>query len=173
MDQDEPSRSEVVVRPLLVCGIAFVLAGCSSPSGPSTAGSGSVQGTLLGKAFTPVDAASLTANGMVTVVLYDASGLCGELTTNGVKPNSSALSFVLPTAASGTYNSVNVQFVEFDATCNSPAGESGSGSVTVTASSASSLSGKFLFMLNSDLIAGSFVAPTCTGVPGTGPKVCK
>jgi hypothetical protein len=163
------------MKRLLVCGIAYLVTGCSSPSGPSAgaSGSGSVHGPLLGKTFTPVDAASYSSNGMVTVVLVDASGICGELVMNGVKPNSSALVFTLPAAVSGTYKSVPVQFAEFDATCNSPNGESGSGSVTVTAASASSLSGSFSFSLNADSITGSFVAPTCAGAPGTGAQVCK
>jgi hypothetical protein len=164
------------MKRLLVCGIVYLLAGCSSPNGSSAgaSGSGSVSGTLLGKTFTAADAASYGANGIVMVVLSDASGVCGELATNGVKPNSSALVFTLPAAAGGArYDSVNVQFAEFDATCNSPAGESGSGSVTVTAATASSVSGTFSFSLNSDSITGSFVAPTCACAPGSGAQVCK
>jgi hypothetical protein len=128
----------------------------------------------LGKTFTPADAASYSTNGAVTVVLYDASGVCGELKDNAVKPNSSALVFTLPGAAGGmTYTGVEVQFAEFDASCNSPAGESGSGKVTITAASASSVSGSFVVNLNADSVTGNFVAPTCAGAPGSGAQSCK
>jgi hypothetical protein len=66
-----------------------------------------------------------------------------------------------------------VQFAEFDATCNSPNGESGSGTVTITSASGSSLSGTYSFTLNADSISGSFVAPNCVGAPGTGQQMCK
>ena len=157
----------------LVCACACLAAACGSPSGGSAGagGSGSVSGTLLGKTFAAADAASYSGGGGVTVVLSDAPGVCSEVETNGVKPGSSALVFTLPAAASGTtYAAVEVQFAEFDGTCNSPAGESGSGSVTITPATASSLSGTFSFTLNADSITGSFVAPTCT--PGTGAPVC-
>jgi hypothetical protein len=158
------------------CALACLFAGCSSPSGGSAAGShgsGSVGGTLLGKTFTPVDAASYAAGGMVTVVLTDAAGACSDLVQNAVTRSSSALVITLPAAASGaTYASAEVQFAVFDASCNSPAGESGTGSVTITAASATSVSGTFSLTLNADSVTGSFVAPTCAGAPGTGKQVC-
>jgi len=60
----------------LLCGGVSLLTACSSPSGGSAGagGSGSVSGTLLGKAFTPAEAASYSSSGTVTVVLYDAPG---------------------------------------------------------------------------------------------------
>jgi hypothetical protein len=150
---------------------AFVVAACSgSGSGPASAGSASVSGTLLGKTFTPVDAASFISGGMVTVVLYDAPGLCTELVANGIKANSNALVFNLPSAAAGMYSAVNVQFAEYDSTCNSPAGESGSGTVTIT--SASSISGTYSFFLNADTVTGNFVAPNCAGAPGSAQQTC-
>ncbi|MGH7439581.1 MAG: hypothetical protein ACRENE_28155, partial [Polyangiaceae bacterium] len=79
----------------------------------------------------------------------------------------SALSFILPAPASAvTYASVHVQFAEFDATCNSPAGESGMGTVDLTGVGAGSLKGTFSFSLNGDTITGNFDAPTCD-VPTT------
>jgi hypothetical protein len=159
----------------LACTCVCLTAACGSPSGGSAGagGSASVSGTLLGKTFAATDAASYSSGGSVTVVLSDAAGVCSEVETSGVKPGSSALAITLPvaTASVTTYTAVEVQFAEFDATCNSPAGESGSGSVTITAATASSLSGTFSFYLNADTITGSFVAPTCT--PGTGAPVCK
>jgi hypothetical protein len=136
-----------------------------------------VSGTLLGKAFTPVEAASyevsVEAGVGFTVVLYDAPGLCSELATNGIKANSNALVIDLPGAASGmTYSGVSVQFTEFGATCNSPNGESGSGTVTITSASADSLSGTYSFALNADSITGNFIAPNCAGAPGSGTQTC-
>jgi hypothetical protein len=148
--------------------------GTSTSAPPGSSGSGSVSGTLLGKTFSAVDAASFTNSGTVTVVLSDASGICGDLMATAVKPNSSALVISLPGAVNGMkYTGVNVQFAEFDATCNSPSGESGSGTVTITAASANALSGTFALFLNSDSITGSFVAPTCAPGSNDASTSCK
>jgi hypothetical protein len=158
-------------------GSSSTSSGSSGSSGGSFGGPGgsaTVRGTLLGKTFTPVDAASYVDHALVSVVFYDAPGVCGDLVANAIKPNSSALTFSIPDATVGmTYRGPSVQFAEFDATCNSPAGESGSGTVTITAAGATSVSGNFSFMLNSDSVTGSFIAPTCAGAPGTGAQICR
>jgi hypothetical protein len=155
---------------LLACGTST----SSSPPGSPGSGSGSVSGTLLGKTFTPKDAASVTNGGTVTVVLADASGICSDLMSTAVTANSSALVMMLPAAVSGMkYSGVNVQFAEFDATCNSPSGESGSGTVTITSANAGSISGTFAFSLNSDSITGSFVAPTCAPGSSDAAQTCR
>jgi hypothetical protein len=160
----------------LALGSVCVLVGCGSPSGGSAGVSGSarVSGQLLGKTFAPVDAASYEDSGAFSFVLYDERGVCAELMANTVKANSSAVVFTVPDVTVGkTFPDVNAQFAEFDASCNSPAGESGYGSVTITASDAASVSGTFSFTLNGDTISGGFVAPTCANVAaGSGPQIC-
>jgi hypothetical protein len=161
---------------LVVASVVYLLAACGSPGGATTAASGeaTVHGTLLGKTFTPVDATSYTQDALVYFVLSDAPGACGDLVANTVKASSSALFFYLPDVTVGmTYGGPSVQFAEFDATCNSPAGESGSGTVTITAASATSVSGTFAFSLNSYSVTGTFVAPNCAGAPGAGAQVCR
>jgi hypothetical protein len=165
------------MRIFLACACVLVVAACSGSSSGTpggTTGSATVHGTLLGKTFVPVDAAWYSQNGLLNIVLYDAPGACADLTTNTVHPSSNALTFSIPDATVGmTYGGPSVQFAEFDATCNSPAGESGSGMITVTAANASSVSGTFSFTLNADTVTGSFIAPKCAGPPGTGPQMCR
>jgi hypothetical protein len=157
--------------------LLLALAGCGGPGGgtSSSTGSGTLRGTLLGKTFTPVDAAFYPSPiGGPEVVLSDAPGLCNEIVTKAIPANSAVLVFDLPGAVGGmTYSSVSVQFQEYDAACAPSANESGSGSVTLTAASARSVSGTFSFTLKADTITGSFVAPNCPGGPGTGAQSCR
>jgi hypothetical protein len=118
-----------------------------------------------------VDAAFYPYDTGIAVILYDAPGLCSDLAANAIKANSSDLVLFVPASAPGTYAGVNVQYAEYDATCNSPSGESGSGTVTITASSASSVSGSFSLSLNSDTVMGTFVAPDCP--QGSGASSCR
>jgi hypothetical protein len=121
-----------------------------------------------------VDAASYSADGAYWIVLYTAPLSCSDIATSAVTPNTSSLVLRLPSApAAMTYSGVEVQFSEFDGTCNASNGESGSGTVTLTAASASSVSGTFQLYLNADTITGSFVAPTCAVDAGTGATTCK
>ncbi len=150
--------------------------GSSGNGSGGALGSATVNGTLGGKTLTPVDAASYySTDALEHVILYDAPGACGDyLLGNTVRRNSSVLLFYMQDATVGhTYQNTNVAFAEFDGTCNSPPGVVGSGTVTLTAVSASSMSGDFSFTLNSDTITGSFVAPTCAGAPGTGAATCR
>ena len=160
----------------VAASVVVLLAACGSPSGATAAASGSVtvHGTLLGKTFTPVDVTSYTQDALVYFVISDAPGVCADLVASTVKASSSTLFFYIPDVTVGmTYGGRSVQFAEFDATCNSPAGESGSGTVTITAASATSVRGTFAFTLNSDSVTGTFVAPSCAGPPGTGAQVCR
>jgi hypothetical protein len=160
----------------IAASLLFVAA-CSGPgsggSGAAAAGSGSVSGTLLGKSFSTADAASYMTSTGVRIVLYDAAGICSDLKTNAVKANSSDLIIDLSSPNMGSHAGVQVQYAQFDATCNSPAGESGSGTVDVTSSDANMIAGTFHVSLNGDMVTGSFVAPTCAGAPGTGAQSCR
>jgi hypothetical protein len=160
-----------------VAASLFVAAACSGSSSgggsASAAGSGSVSGTLLGKSFQAADAASYTTPTGVTIALYDTPGLCGYLTSNAIKANSSSLIFTIASRSSGSYAGVNVQYALFDATCHSSVGESGSGSVDVTSSDANMISGTLHMSLNGDTITGSFDAPNCAGAPGSGTQSCR
>jgi hypothetical protein len=123
-----------------------------------------------------VDAASYYGDdALFHFIFYDAPGVCGEYLLGGsVRRNSSVLLFYIQDATVGhTYQNTDVAFAQFDATCNAPPGVVGSGTVTLTAVSASSISGDFSFMLNTDTISGSFVAPTCAGTPGTHAGSCQ
>jgi hypothetical protein len=128
---------------------------------------------LLGKSFQAADAASYTTPTGVTIALYDAPGLCGYLTSNALKANSSSLIFTIASPSSGSYVGLNVQYALFDASCHSTVGESGSGTVDVTSSDANMISGTFHMTLNGDSITGSFNAPTCAGAPGSGAQSCR
>ncbi len=160
-----------------IAGSIFVVTACSGSSGggaaATAAGSGSVSGTLLGKSFSAADAASYMTSTGVRIVLYDAAGICGDLRTNAVKANSSDIILDLSSPNTGSYAGVQVQYAQFDATCKSPAGESGSGTVEVTSSDANMVAGTFHVSLNRDTVTGSFVAPTCAGAPGTGAQSCR
>lgn len=153
----------------------FVAAACSGSSGGggTAAGSGSVSGTLLGKSFATADAASYATSTGIRIVLYDAPGLCGYLKSNAVKANSSSIVIDISSPNAGSYPGSNVQYAQFDATCNSPMGESGSGTVEITSTDANMISGTFRLTLNSDSITGSFFAPICMGAPGSGPQSCR
>jgi hypothetical protein len=123
-----------------------------------------------------VDAASYYgADALFHFIFYDATGVCGDyLLGRNVRRNSSVLLFYIQDATVGyAYQNTDVAFAQFDATCNSPSGVVGSGTVTLTAVSASSISGDFSFTLNADTITGSFVAPTCAGAPGTHAGTCE
>jgi hypothetical protein len=138
-------------------------------------GSATVNGTIGGKTFTPVDAASYYGDdALFHFIFYDAPGVCGDYLLGGnARRNSSVLLFTIQDATVGRPEGSDVAFVQLDATCHAPSGVEGSGPVTLTAVSASSISGDFSFTLNTDTITGSFVAPTCAGAPGTHAGICE
>jgi hypothetical protein len=69
-------------------------------------------------------------------------------------------SFAVGTVSVGA--NLDVQYATYDATCNSPAGESAtSGSVTITSVDTCKVVGTFDVTLNTDHVTGSFTAPNC------------
>jgi hypothetical protein len=150
------------MRWLLVCG-SLCFAACGSPNGSPAdgGGGGSVSGTLLGKPFTAKDVACYDCkDGLNYVIMRDGAGsVCRG---NAVKANSSVILFNFGTATAGSrYDSAPVDFLAFDAVCNQVAHESGSGTVRVSAASASSVSGTFSIKLDAGTVSGDFVAPIC------------
>lgn len=137
---------------------------------PITAGSGTVTGTLLGNTLAAKDAISSSANGTSFIAITDYTSTCAD-GLNNLKANSSALLFdfpATPTLSVGTVNvgaAVDVAYATYNATCNSPTGESSTGgSVTITAVTACSVQGTFDVTLNTDHVTGSFTAPVCTNM---------
>jgi hypothetical protein len=145
-----------------------------APSTPdancASAGSATVTGTFLGAAFTAKDA--IVFRGTSNVIAFtDYAGACAL--ANAQKANSQVISFDLFTApvAVGTVSgaALDVQYATFDATCNSPSGESGTGSVTITAIDAcGAATGTFDVTLNGDHATGSFAAAACSPPTATG-----
>ncbi len=132
----------------------------------SAIGSGTVTGTLLGNTLAAKDAISSLGGGTPYVVVTDFSGACAL--GNNLKANSSGLLFDFLTSSSFTVGTVNVgaaldvQYATYDATCNSPTGESStSGSVTITSVDSCKVVGTFDVTLNNDHVTGSFTAPNC------------
>jgi hypothetical protein len=144
----------------------MLVAACSGGDG-----AGTVNGTLQGLSFSVGDAISLTRNGH-EIAITDYGGAC--TTANSVKANSNVLVFFFAATAfaTGTYavggnGGVSVQYAHYDATCNSPNGESAtSGSVVITGITDSGVSGTFDVTFATDHITGTFDASTCTP-PGT------
>jgi hypothetical protein len=155
---------------LLLCG-ALCLASCgSSSSGAPAGGAGaqSISGTLLGKPFKATDAACTDCGGGINYVTISSGtgSLCGG---TAALAGSSLILFNFGTANVGaTYSSAPANLVVFDAACNQVAQEQGTGTVTVTGASGSSLSGHFSVTLNAGTVSGDFVAPFCPG-----PRGCK
>jgi hypothetical protein len=147
----------------------------AAPDSSCTASaSGTVSGTLLGTTLNVKDVASSSGNG-VFVAFADFTGLCAVFQANNNKANSNGLVFDFlnaTTFSTGTFTvpaQVDVQFATYDATCNSPQGESGSsGSVTVTSVDACKVVGTFDVTLNTDHVTGSFTAPNCATAASDG-----
>jgi hypothetical protein len=140
-----PLVLKVAMRWVLVCG-SLCFPACGSPSGAPAdgGGGGSVSGTLLGKLFTAKDVDCYDCkDGLNYVIMRDGAG--SVCLGNAIKANSSVIVFNFGSATAGsTYESAPVDFLAFDDVCNQVAHESGSGTVTVSAASASSVSGTFL-----------------------------
>jgi hypothetical protein len=68
--------------------------------------------------------------------------------------------------ATGTYmaggNGFDAQFATYDATCNSPSGESAGGGQVVVTQVDTSIKGTFDLYFNSDHVTGSFDVSNCT-----------
>jgi len=140
----------------------------------SAVGSASVTGTLLGNTLAAKDAVSNPGNGTPFVVITDFSGVCA-MGLNNLKKSSSGLLFDFLTTSTISVGTVNVgadldvQYATYDATCNSPAGESSTGgSVNITKADACTIEGTFDVTLNSDHVTGSFKAPNCASSSDAG-----
>jgi hypothetical protein len=146
---------------LLVCG-SLSLAACGSQTGTAADGGGgaSVSGTLAGKPFTATDLDCYDCLGGVNfVTMRDGAGsLCSG---NAVEANSSVILFNFGTANPGSTYGAPVDYLVFDGACNQVTHESGTGTVTVSAASASSVSGTFSVTLDAGTVSGDFVAPIC------------
>lgn len=154
-----------------------------------------VNGTLQGATLTVADTAYGTripgGGGSNTVlVLTGYAGVCTQLDNNHLGKNGqvlvlSVLDYDTVTkaqsaiSAPGTYvvfgngtptsHAAGGNYFTTTMTCQVPANEepASSGTVTITALSASSISGTFDVILGSDHVTGSFTAPFCAGVSNT------
>lgn len=151
-----------------------------APASDSAGGCGNaaavVNGTMLGVTLSAKDATYAPGSSNF-VILGDFTGICAL--GNDLKASSNVLVFDFygTAPAPGTIQvgaALDVQFAEYNQTCNSPAGESASsGSVTITKADSCGVEGTFDVTLNSDHVTGSFTAPTCSLQPDGGASACK
>ena len=166
----------------VTCCVPWTLAVACGTSGDASKGKCSVSGTLLGSSFDAQDCTIFTtghAGAYATdLVITDFSGACGVVAENSVKAHSKVIDAHFGGVSSlttGTYavgsNGIDAQFVTFDATCNSPTGESGGGTILVTQASPS-ISGTFDLYFNADHVTGSFDVTSCSPAPTDGAVPC-
>ncbi len=147
--------------------------------GCSATGTATITGMLLGSTMAAKDAMSTSDSNGPFFVVTDYANVCAIGPSN-VKASSSTLLFSLLSGSAftaKTYNvptDVDVAYATWDATCNSPTGESGfGGTVTVTQADACGLQGTFDVTFNSDHITGTFTAPACTPAAADAGTGCK
>ncbi len=108
------------------------------------------------------------------VVLADFANICGILSSNALKANSNVLDFhysAKTALVAGNYPAqtgpLDAQYANYDATCNSPKGESASGGmVTITQIDSTQIVGSLDLTFNTDHVTGSFTAPVCVTTSG-------
>jgi hypothetical protein len=183
------------------------LLACSSSSGGeggAEAGTASVTGSFATESFAPVDATAVltTESGSPVVDIYvsNRGSLCGTLQRGGNPPGVAVLDMSLTgtgtALATGTYT-INgdgadtlvgsAYYFANDAKCNMTLGEvSLNGTITITESSATSITGSFDAVFQQDLgggslgtnmdhITGTFTAPVCSvpqSAAGTATPAC-
>jgi hypothetical protein len=145
--------------------------------------SATINGTFLGQTLSPKDAIAFQTHPSqyeVVVGVTDYAGACGF--GNDVKASSNVFAIIYQsntplvpaTIDLSNTNVLFVQYTQFDATCNSPQGESASsGTVTFSTVDACGVTGSFDVTLNSDHVTGTFSAPTCADTPDGGASACK
>ena len=190
-------KNSLLLSAVLVSGL---FACSSSSSGGGGGGSGSVSGTFSGHSFTPADTvAAVETQGSAgatvttaTIVIANIGSVCPILQRHGDPPNVGSIQISVGGAgtavATGAYTVngngaapmvASAFFSQTDAQCNSTLSEVGlSGTVTITQTSASSITGTFDVMFtpevngttmgNADHVTGSFAAPVCNVAPSDG-----
>ena len=146
--------------------------------------SATLTGTMLGQTLTPKDAVSFQAHTTqyeAVVAITDFTGTCAL--GNDFKASSNVLSMVylsnttplVPAKFDLTQSSVwDAQYAQYDATCQSPQGESStSGTITITSVDACGIVGSYDLMLNNDHVTGTFTAPNCDNPADGGAAGCK
>lgn len=153
-------------------------------SGGCAPASATLTGTMLGQTLTPKDAVSFEAHTTeyeAVVVITDFTGTCAL--GNDFKKNSNVLSMVYlssstpltPAKFDLAQSTVwDAQYAQYDATCNSPQGESSTGgTITITSVDACGITGSYDLTLNSDHVTGAFTAPSCNNPSDGGTGACQ
>ena len=145
--------------------------------------SATLTGTMLGQTLVPKDAVSFqthTTDYEAVVAITDFTGTCAL--GNDFKASSNILSMVYesPTPLSAakfdlTQTTVwDAQYAQYDATCQSPQGESSTaGTITITSVDACGIVGSYDLTLNNDHVTGTFTAPNCNDPSDGGPGACE
>jgi hypothetical protein len=151
----------------IVSGMLLAVAGCGG--GGAGAGeplvSSTLSGTFKGQAFTPAFGVATVYNGSNMIALGDGPINCGSAQRNDPPTGTSAV-FSVSTLAVGTYSSIFVDMIQYRAANLDGAG-SNSGTVTLTAVSASSVAGSidysYIDSTTNDTygISGSFEVTRC------------
>jgi hypothetical protein len=182
--------ASLCVSGALACGSS------SSSGGGEGSGTGAVTGSFAGQSFAPVDATAVLtkASGMAMASIYvsNVGSICGVLLQRS-NPRSLAslqLSIQGPGTeiATGTYTIngngamtlvASAAYLAQDAQCNQTVAEiSINGTITVTASNATSISGSFDALFQPQLaggnlgpqmdhVTGTFSAPVCNASQGS------
>lgn len=181
MRPQDPSATDPRVIAVL-CG----LLGCSSPNGDNTdGGDAGLTGTLGGaplqvleqSAFRRIDA-SLGDLGY-EIRLASFGGLCALEQAGQAKANGHTLVLQLKRSslAPGTYpvdgKAIQMEYKVRDAACKDTKTDADSGSITLTAVSATEIAGTLDGKFGSDHVSGSFSAPMCDNVPANGSGACQ
>jgi hypothetical protein len=170
---------------LLALAITFswLAAGCNSAGSSTSGGSASVSGTIKGHTVVARDVVGLSGtqalDGGVTaytgVLISDTGGTCVNAMLNGVT-NAESMANVLEVVATvpggpmtpGTYKVGYAGLAEYFyfGSNGQTSGVAGNGSITFSAISATTVSGRFdLNMAGGDRLTGTFTAPVCSGIP--------
>jgi hypothetical protein len=151
---------------MIVSGLLIAFAGCGGGAGAGEPlVSSTLAGTFKGQAFTPAFGVALVYNGSNMIALGDGPINCGSAQRNNPPAGTSAVLSV-PTLDVGTYSSVFVDMIQYKGTNLDGAG-SNSGTVTLTAVSASSVAGTIAYSYTDSTtndtfgISGDFEVARC------------
>ena len=178
----------LLVLPMLTLGVAVISSACGPSTGTTSSAAGSATGTVGGVSLGVQDA--FFANGVTTgtvVGVTSFSGACETLYSSKRYPRSSVgLSLQLiayegggpagPVTAPGTFallgtsvggDTFGASWDSVDGSCGDTTTQATGGTVTVTAVTASQLTGTFDLTFGGDHVTGSFSATDCAAAAGS------
>ena len=140
---------------------------------------GAVNGMVNGASLVVRDCVAYSTGSATAIALIDVGGICGYFGSNSTPKNSTALviyfqnSMTTGSFSVGGASNVSADWSVSDATCTRSLTLASSGTVTITATSATNVTGEFDLSFGADHVSGRFNAATCSVSTDAGsPPTC-